>query len=355
MLRNIALTSAGLVVARVLLAGYGACASALVGAAMHLPAVSSAAFDPGDVKRSYLSPDTIPFPNDNRYTPAKALLGRILFQDPRLSGSFALACASCHNAGFAFGNGLARGIGEGLKPLKRRSPSIINSAWGVRFMWDGRAGSLEQQAIGPIVGATEMNLPLAQIAPRLEAIRGYQALFASAFPGHAISPGLVGEAIATYERTVVSGTAPFDRWIGGDTASIPAAAVRGFNLFNGRAGCAACHGGWTFTDDGFHDTGLPDADTGRGMLLPRVIKMQHAFKTPGLREVARRGPYMHDGSLPTLAAVVAHYSGGGLGRPSQSELIRRLDLSAADQADIVAFLETLTGSADQDAVPAMPR
>ena len=307
------------------------------------------------LKAEYRQPETIPFPPDDLYTPEKAYLGRTLYYDTRLSGGGQLACASCHNPGFGYGDGLAKSIGDGMKPLDRRSPTVMNAAWGVLFMWDGRAASLEEQALMPIQAPREMHQSLGALVDKLSSIQGYRPLFQAAFPGHAITPGVVADAIATYERTVVPAIAPFDAWIDGDEAAIPEAAKRGFALFNTKAQCALCHAGWRFTDDGFHDTGLPDNDDGRGVLLPHVDKMQHAFKTPGLREIAQRGPYMHDGSLPTLEAVVAHYNEGGINRSSQSELVEPLGLSPTEQADIVAFLRTLTSAVTPPAVPEMPR
>ena len=204
--------------------------------------------------------------------------------------------------------------------------------------------SLELQALGPIQAPTEMDQSLAGLVGTLSAIPGYATLFAARVPTPTDHAEHRRQAIATYERTVVSASSPFDAWIDGDEHAIPAAAKRGFDLFNTKGGCASCHGGWTSPMTGFHDTGLPDDDLGRGRLFPHVLKMQHAFKTPGLRETARRGPYMHDGSLPTLAAVVAHYNQGGVDRPSRSELIGPLGLSADEQADLVAFLQTLTSA-----------
>jgi len=223
------------------------------------------------------------------------------------------------------------------------------------FMWDGRAASLEEQALGPIKADVEMNLPLDQMVERLKAISEYGPLFQSAFPSEGITAITVAKAIATYERTVVSGRAPFDRWIEGDEAAISEGAKRGFVLFNTKARCSSCHVGWNFTDDSFHDIGLADADIGRGKLMPGVIRMQHAFKTPGLREITRRGPYMHDGSMTTLAAVLDHYDHGGINRPSRSELVSPLTLSAQDKADLLAFLHTLASEIDPTTVPVLPR
>jgi cytochrome c peroxidase len=307
------------------------------------------------VKAGYRRPDTIPFPHRNPYTPQKARLGHMLYNDPRLSDTGTLSCASCHNPGFAYGDGLQKAIGLGINPGDRRSPSIADSAWGELFMWDGRAASLEEQAISPIINPTEMNSSVARLIRTLSGIDGYTVLFSAAFPHEPITPSGVADAIATYERTVVTGFAPFDAWIDGDSAAISDAAKRGFDLFTGKAGCAACHSGWAFTDNGFHDIGLSDNDLGRGGLQPRVVEMQHAFKTPSLRDTTERAPYMHNGSLPTLEAVVARYNQGGVARPSRSTLVGPLGLSSAEQADIVAFLRTLTSPAEPAFIPALPR
>jgi cytochrome c peroxidase len=168
-------------------------------------------------------------------------------------------------------------------------------------------------------------------------------------------PETIAKSIATYERTVVSGRAPFDAWIEGNTKAISEEAKRGFVLFNTKAGCNECHSGWNFTDDSFHDIGLSSPDIGRGKHLPGVIKMQHAFKTPGLREIARRGPYMHDGSVATLEAVMEHYDQGGIKRASLSELMKPLSLTRQEIADLVSFMKTLTSDMDPTTVPVLPR
>jgi cytochrome c peroxidase len=222
-------------------------------------------------------------------------------------------------------------------------------------MWDGRAGSLEEQALGPIRADVEMNLPVEQLMAKLQAIPEYAPLFQTAFPKEGMKPETIAKAIATYERTVVSGRAPFDRWIEGDTKAISEEAKRGFVLFNTKGACANCHSGWNFTDDSFHDIGLASADIGRGKILPGIAKMQHAFKTPGLREITRRGPYMHDGSSATLETVMDHYDEGGINRPSRSELMKPLGLSQQEKADLVAFMKTLTSDMDPTTVPVLPR
>jgi cytochrome c peroxidase len=307
------------------------------------------------MKSEYRRPDFIPFPEENPFTLEKVSLGKALYFDTRLSATSAQSCASCHSPGFGWGDGLAVGVGHGMIRLGRRSPSIVNAAWGGIFMWDGRAASLEEQALGPIQSAAEMNMPIKGLMDRLTSIPGYERLFAAAFPREGITPRTLANAIATYERTVVSDLAPFDAWIDGDERAISREAIRGFVIFNTKGRCSSCHEGWNFSNESFHDIGLPSEDLGRGELLKNVSKMQHAFKTPGLREIANRSPYMHDGSIGTLEDVVEHYDRGGIDRPSRSDLIKPLALTAEEKADLVAFLKTLTSNPDPTTVPLLPR
>lgn len=307
------------------------------------------------LKAAYTRPATIPFPKSNPYTAEKADLGKKLYFDPRLSAAKAQSCASCHSPGFGWGDGLAKGVGHNMKMLGRRSPTIVNAAFSQIYMWDGRAATLEEQALGPIQAEVEMNLPLSDLLARLKDIPEYVALFRAAFPKDGITEENIAKAIATYERTVVSGISPFDAWVDGNDTAISDAAKRGFAVFNTKAGCAACHSGWNFTDDSFHDIGLNTEDIGRAKIVPGVLKMEKAFKTPGLREIARRGPYMHNGSLKTLEEVVDHYDSGGVERPSRSDAIKPLGLTQQEKSDLVAFMLTLTGQPDPVPVPVLPR
>jgi cytochrome c peroxidase len=307
------------------------------------------------MKALYRRPTSIPFPKDNPYTTQKLVLGKKLYFDTRISISSAQSCASCHSPAFGWADGLPVGVGYGMAQLGRHSPTIINAAWGAIFMWDGRLANLEEQALGPIQSPGEMNMPIDKLMERLNTIPEYKPLFAAAFPGEAISPKTLAKAIATYERTVVSQRAPFDDWIEGNEKAISEEAKRGFVLFNSKAKCSSCHEGWNFTNDGFQDIGLPSDDIGRGKFVPGVVKMEHAFKTPGLREIGRRSPYMHDGSLATLAQVVDHYDRGGVERPSRSDLMNPLGLTAQEKADLVAFLNTLNSELNPTAVPVLPR
>jgi cytochrome c peroxidase len=306
--------------------------------------------------KDYTRPIGVPEPDDNRVTPARELLGRTLFFDPRLSGSNWISCASCHNPGLGWSDGLPRAIGAGMRTLDRRTPTILNLAWSDSLFWDGRADSLEQQALGPVEAAGEMNLPLDQLAAKLRGIEGYRRLFADAYPGEPIGPPTVAKAIAAFERTLVSATAPFDRWIAGDQNAMSDDAKRGFVVFNQEGRCAKCHEGWRFTDDSFHDIGISTDDPGRGALLKDIPAMASAFKTPTLRNVDQRAPYMHNGSQATLEEVVDLYDRGGVvQRASVSPEIVPLNLTATQKRDLIAFLRTLSSQDQPVVVPALPR
>lgn len=297
----------------------------------------------------FARPATIPFPADNPYTPAAARLGERLFHDTVLSGDGSRSCATCHIPDAGWEDGRPKGLALDGGALDRRVPTVINAAWGEHFFWDGRASTLEEQALGPVQNPREMNQTLDALVARLQQEATWRDAFATAFPATPqITPRTIAAALATFQRTIVSRRAPFDDWALGDPLAVSEAAKRGYDLFTGKARCLTCHSGWTFSDGGFHDIGLPDDDKGRGPVL-HLEGLNHAFKTPTLRDLTHRGPYMHDGSLETLDAVVAHYARGTVKRPTLSPDLAAIDLSAAEQADIVAFLRSL--SADTPAGP----
>lgn len=320
--------------------------------AIIVPFVAHAA-DVDALKKAYQRPKTIPFPPENPYTVEKAALGKMLFFDARLSRDNNISCASCHNPSFGWQVPFAKAIGAGGKPLSRKSPTTINHAWGGRFFWDGRAGSLEAQARGPIEAPVEMDLPLVKAVERLNSIEGYKQAFSKAFPKEGITEESILKAIATFERTTVSGDTPFDRWVRGDPKALSPAAVRGFAVFNGKAQCVACHSGWNFSDDKFHDIGLSTDDEGRSGVT-RKAEDKFGFRTPGLREIAARAPYMHNGSLPTLQVVVAHYMSGGTARPTRSRLMTPLSLTPQDMTDLVEFMNALSSPGVTVALPNLP-
>lgn len=303
----------------------------------------------------YARPTSIPFPADNAYTESRVELGQTLFFDPRLSASGIMSCATCHNPSFSWGDGMGLAVGHAQKTLGRRTPTILNLAWVEPLMWDGRKATLEDQALGPIEAAGEMNMDLGVMESRVNAIAGYREMFAKAYPGEPIDRKTIAKAIANFERTIVSNRAPFDRWIEGNPDAISESAKRGFIVFNTTASCNQCHSGWAFTDGSFHDIGVKSDDVGRFGEL-KLPSMKHAFKTPGLRNIDQRAPYMHNGSEATLEDVVELYNKGGrVHRDSVSPLIQPLNLSEQDKRDLVEFLKTLTSNDDPIAVPTLPR
>lgn len=307
-----------------------------------------------DLKDTYKRPLTIPFAGVTAYSPQLATLGKMMFFDPRLSGAKNMNCASCHNPSFGYEVPVKQAIGAANTPLGRQAPTILNMAWVSPHFWDGRAKTLEEQAAGPITAPVEMNGKFEEIVPTLEGIAHYKEWFEKLFPGKGVTKNTILTAIATYERTVVSGWSPFDRWVDGDEKAISEAAKKGFDLFTGTARCSACHTGWNFTDNKFHDIGLETDDVGRAKLEPENPKAKYAFKTPGLRNTAYRAPFMHNGSLQTLEDVVVHYVGGGVERPSLSTEMEVIPLSAGDIKNLVEFLKTLTAEKQETAMPILP-
>jgi cytochrome c peroxidase len=315
--------------------GFGAIVALAAGEG-HAPAAD--AFDP----KAFARPATVPFPADNPPSPEKIALGAKLFADPALSANGKVACATCHDPTLAFADGLVHGKGIAGVALPRHTPTIWNEAWGETYFWDGRAGSLEEQAKGPVENPIEMGETMTNVARRLDVDADYKRLFTAAFPGETgVMPTLVQKAIAAYERTLVSPETRFDRWVKGDASALGEEERRGFALFTGAAGCVNCHQGWAFTDQAFHDIGLPGDDEGRAKVAGLPM-LGHAFKTPSLRELAWTAPYMHDGSLPTLDAVLDHYDHGIVERPTTSPDLPRIKLTADQRDDLLAFLATLS-------------
>jgi cytochrome c peroxidase len=312
--------------------------------------------DIASLRSKYLRPAGIPYPDDDPYSAAKAKLGRTLFFDPIFSASGTLACASCHKPDIAWQDGLPLAVGDSRQAMKLKTPTLLNVAWLDRLGWDGKFHSVEQVTFAPIVARGNMNMSESGVVARLSSIPQYVRSFAAAFDGGTISRKNIEMALATYERSIVSTDAPFDHWVMGDDTAIDDAAKRGFAIFNGKGRCAECHSGWAFSDGSFHDIGVAkEDDIGRGRFFPTSVKLRHAFKTPTLRDVARRAPYMHDGSVPTLEAVIELYNKGGIARPSRSEVIKPLDLTAGEKGDLLAFLQTLTSKPQPVDVPTPPR
>src|SRR6188508_2661566 len=247
----------------------------------------------------------------------------------------------------------AHPINDSGKPTSRKSQPLIGLGHAGKALigWDGRSATLEAQTKSSIAtGSMSMRetsspVKVEIIEERVKSDSGYAAKFNAALPGRPIDVDAIAAALAAFERTLEPAITPFDRWIAGDETAISAAAKRGFALFNGKAACVACHNGWRFTDDQFHDIGTTTTDQGRGKAV-KDETLNFAFKTPTLRAVAVRAPYMHNASLATLDDVMRHYEKGGIDRPSRSPLLVPIQLSDAERGDLVAFMETLTGNGE---------
>lgn len=297
----------------------------------------------------------LPVPEDNPVTMETVALGKKLYFDPRLSADNTVSCASCHSPEHGFGDGRKTAQGVRQQTGNRNAPTVLNAAYSPRQFWDGRAGSLEEQAAGPIANPIEMDLPHADCVKKVNADPEYQDLFAKAFGAGTITIAHIQRAIAAFERTVISGDSPFDRYFyGGDKAAMSEAAVRGLAIFLDRSkgNCATCHlvgpKSALFTDGLFHNVGAGLNAEGELTDLGRFTQTKNeadkgAFKTPSLRNVAQSGPYMHDGKLKSLREVVDFYAGGGSSTPYLDKEIKPLSLSGKDREDLTEFLQSLTG------------
>jgi cytochrome c peroxidase len=264
----------------------------------------------------------VPAPESNPLTRAKVEFGRALFFSKDLSADRTVACATCHDPQRAFTDNRALAVGIKGQTSARRTPPILNRAWGKSFFWDGRAATLEQQVLQPIINPKEMGLAHSEIAARAGA-----------------GVDEVVRALASYVRTILAGDSPYDQYVAGRHDALSADALAGLRLFRGKANCVACHLGPNLTDERLHNTGIgwkegrwADAGQGAG-----------AFKTPTLREVARAAPYMHDGSLKTLEEVIDFYDQGGRANPQLDPEIQALKLSAEEKRTLAEFLRSLSG------------
>jgi cytochrome c peroxidase len=303
-------------------------------------------------------PQFAPAPPDNQPTAMRIELGQALFFDPRLSAKGMLSCASCHNPALDWTDGRPTAVGHDMKILGRATPTIVNAAFNPLQMWDGRKASLEDQALGPFQSADEQNLPLEELESRVRAIPGYAPMFERAYPGEPVSRTSIAKAIASFERTILSQDAPFDRWRAGEHNALNAAAQRGFALFTGKANCALCHQDFNFTDNGFHNIGLKEAgesaDPGR-FAHKKVAVLKGAFKTPTLRDIALTAPYMHNGAYATLEEVVAHYDRGGDVKDNLDANMKPLNLTTEERRDLVEFMRSLSSAPRVVAVPHLPQ
>lgn len=297
--------------------------------------------------------------------PERVRLGRWLFYDKRLSADGTIACSTCHRPENGFSEPTPHSTGIKGQEGNRKSPSFLNQAWTLypHFFWDGRASSLEEQALGPVANPIEMGNTHETMVQTLSGIAGYAPYFEEAFGTPGITKERVAKAIADYERTCMSGNSPWDRWQRNHDESAVSEAVKlGDRLFSDKARCVECHVGQNFTDSSFHNLGIgwdpvakKFADEGR-FAVTKDDADRGAFKTPGLRDVALRAPYMHDGSVATLRETVLHYRDGGTPNPTLDPRIEKIDLTDAEVDALVAFMQALTGESPKETAPtAFPR
>jgi len=307
-----------------------------------------------DVKK-YLRPAAIPQPKNNMLTPERVELGKFLFFDPRLSGSNFISCATCHNPAMGWSDAQPTAIGHGMGVLARSTPTILNTAYQRFQFWDGRERTLEKQALGPIQDGGEMAQSLETLLPELESIPKYREMFEAAYPGKGITEDTLAKALSSFERSIVSTDSAFDRWLKGVDGVMTDSAIRGFAVFKGKANCTACHDGFNFTDNGFHNIGLPDnKDMGRFSIKPIKV-LKGAFKTPTLRDVALTAPYMHNGQHASLEEVVDHYNSGGSATMGNLDPnMKKLHLSKKEKRDLVEFIKSLTGDSMDITIPLLP-
>jgi cytochrome c peroxidase len=288
--------------------------------------------------------DSRRLPEDNRLSAARVQLGRKLFFDPLLSADNSVACATCHRPDHGFTSAEARPRGIGGQATVRRPPSLLNRAYGTSFFWDGRAATLEEQALQPLENPAEMGTSVTEVVKRLQANRDYRAQFEAAFPDGVTSANLA-RSLASFERVLLRGDSAVDRFRRkGEHAALTASERQGLWLYESKGRCWRCHAGPNFTDEGFHNTGVgwgsDPPDLGR-FTFTKQQGDQGKFKTPSLRGATLKAPYMHDGSLKTLEDVVEFYNRGGTPNPHLDAALRPLEMSREEVRDLVAFLKAL--------------
>jgi cytochrome c peroxidase len=306
----------------------------------------------------------VPIPPDNPPTEETIALGRRLYYDPQLSADGTISCASCHAPQFAFSDNEPTSQGVGKKRGTRHAPTVINSAYNTLQFWDGRAASLEEQAVGPMSNPVEMAHTLEGVVKNIQADPKYRELFKAAWGTDQITIDMVAKSIASFERTVLAGDSPFDRfYYGHDHKALSPEAQRGLRIFmsSKKGNCAVCHtigqDYSLFTDNKFHNLGV-GADT-RGNLndlgrfaITKADADTGAFKTPTLRNLANRGPYFHDGSFFTVKDALAHYIAGGNWNKHLDKEIHFLDVLTYDERDeLLQFLDSLNGKLPDNVGP----
>ncbi len=294
------------------------------------------------------------WPRDNPYSAAKVELGRLLYFDSRLSADETVSCASCHDPKMAFTDNAPVSTGIRAQHGRRSAPTLINRAYSPAQFWDGRAATLEEQAKEPIANPIEMGMTHDAAVERIRNIKGYRPLFKAAFGSDDVDIDRVAKAIASFERTVLSGNSPYDRYKNGDERAMNFQQVRGMEIFFDRAKCDQCHEGANFTLNAYSNIGVgsdkPDPDVGR-YAVTHDPRDWGVFKTPTLREIEHTWPYMHDGSLKSLEEVVEYYNKGGIRNKNLDPKMKMLHMNESEKAALVSFLLALSGEGWQQITP----
>ena len=310
------------------------------------------------------------FPENNPYSEAKKELGKMLFFDPRLSKSKQISCASCHDPELAWGDGRTISYGHNRQTGKRNSPSLLNIGYHSVFFWDGRAASLENQALGPITDPVEMAATETISIKNIKKIKGYKPYFREAFGDEKITIERILKAIATYERTITSKKSKFDSFIEGKSDIFTDEEVIGLHLFRTKARCINCHNTPLFSNQKFHNVGLSYygrtfEDLGKYNITHKKEDVGK-FKTPSLREIGRTAPYMHNGLMPNLEGIIEMYNAGmPRVKPKENQkndslfpvtdpLLKKLNLTKKEQNALKAFLLTLSSSPRREILPKLP-
>jgi len=290
----------------------------------------------------WMRPNKIPAPKNNPITDEKIALGKKLFFDPILSRGNNISCMTCHNPLKGWSDADKVAIGDKGKKGTRNSPTILNSAYQYVYFWDGRAKSLEEQSLGPIASHVEMNLDPKEAVKKLQNDAIYPKMFQEVFPKEGITPETLAKALATFERTIVSGESRFDKFIAGDKSQLSAEELKGFYTFLNKGNCTVCHSGFRFSDQSFNNVGINNKDIGRAKVKKRDL-WKGTFKTPTLRNVANSSPYFHDGSVSTLKETVEFCAKGSRDKNGTvSSVLIDKNLSEEEVVRIVKFLHTLS-------------
>lgn len=301
----------------------------------------------------------LPIPKDNPLTPEKIELGKMLYFDKRVSKDGTVACATCHDPNMAWAEHTPTSAGIGKQVGPRNSPTVMNAAYATSMFWDGRAATLEEQATGPVENPIEMAHKMSDLVEQLNKIPEYRERFQKVF-GTPVTKEGFAKAIAAFERTILVGNSPYDRFKAGDTNALTDAQKRGLALFE-KVGCADCHTPPLFSDYEFHNAGVgmdkPKPDPGRKEVTKKDEDMG-AFRVPSLRNVADTAPYFHDGSAKTLEEAVALMAAGGKDNPHRSpdfDTVRQAKITPEQQKDLVEFLKALSGPIPHVEPPKLPQ